>query len=139
MQSDRKKNIPRSEDLVPVSLKELESNMIPVYETSDFEFVAFAKAYNNPPTDLINARRISDPDAVDVNKSMKLVFQLAGPNGENIIEQLRDLALKFMNGSTVIEPKRLLAERKWLRGWMLDARKLQSGKATAHRLRDMGD
>lgn len=123
-------------ETAPVTAEELEIALVPVYETSDFEFVAFAKAYNNPPTDVINARGVEDPDAVDSRKNLKLIFQLAGPNGEDITDALRELSRLFLNGSTTIEPKKLLAERKWLRVWMLDAKKLQKGRVMAHRIAD---
>lgn len=116
-------------DLEAVSVEELESVMIPVYETADFEFVAFAMAYKQPEVEVVNARNVEDVNAVDPRKSLKLVFQLAGKDGANIISELSDLAKVYLNGTALIEPKQLVSARRWLRTWMLDTQKLQGMKA----------
>lgn len=110
-------------DLVEVDHETAENLFLRTYETTDFDFVAFAMAYAKPKVKIVAHKEWRDPDAVDSRKSSKFTFFLAGADNEDVTDDLEKMALAYMNKQLEIEPSSLLNSRKQLRVWMVDHQK----------------
>lgn len=103
---------------VPITEEDLKSSVQAAYRTADFEFVAFALAYQNPEVQVVGVIPYDDPQKKGY-QSRRFMFVLVGTSSnEDWYQDLEDLALKYINGQTLIEPMILGAKRKFLRGLM---------------------
>jgi len=99
------------------------------YQTTDFEFVAFALVNQDPKVKLHGlsqiAGRLGKKDQSD--SSIRYTFLLL-PEGVDIDRELwhskmEDLAFDYVNQRTSVEPTALAAMRKNLRGMVLQKKK----------------
>lgn len=87
------------------------------YNSTDFEFVAFLMTYDNPRIRLYALIPKDD----GYGDRQKYVFVIVGAGDEpDWYEKLRVLRRDYVNERTLVEPTRMAAKRKTLRGIVLD-------------------
>ena len=91
-----------------------------MYQTRDFNFVAFAMTFAQPKVDIAKIVPFPSPSARHSGKGVHYEFSLVGEGGEDISEALAQLALDYTNGRTTVEPTAFLAKRGILRGLIID-------------------
>lgn len=107
----------------------MDSKLVPdgvtqAYTSTDFEFVAFLLAYENPKVELFALIPENDKRGRD-----RYVFAIVGAgNDPDWFDKLETLRSDYVNQRTSIEPSSLAAKRKLLRGIVLDGSQRQRNK-----------
>lgn len=119
--SDEDRQHPKTdEDLGP-----LEDEFVQGFPTRDFRLTAFFMTLDDPKVEVVRLDPHTYGGARDPRKNVRYTFILTGEGGTDIVHRLRDLALRFANRKTLVEPTSFCDAMDRLRSLILDTDRIR--------------